>query len=100
MTLQLRDLNVPKTLLEAEGLLSNMKQLEFGILQEVGLHVHKRSSLRERFSATSSALQIHDWVNGAIPMLVSRRISSSLDEISLMNMKNVDTINEIGNFWL
>jgi len=29
MTLQLKDCKVPKTRLEAEGLLSNMKQLEF-----------------------------------------------------------------------
>ena len=35
MTLQLEDCKMPKTQLEAGGLLSNIKQLEFGTLTEV-----------------------------------------------------------------
>ena len=79
---------IQKTRLPAEGLSSNIKQLEFGILTEVW------SSLLERFRGTSWALQNSRLdLDDAIPMLVHRRISSSLNEVSLMNMKGVDKWN-------
>ena len=53
-----------KNVVDAEGLLSNMKQLEFRILTE------QWSSVLERFSATSSALQSPRLdLNDAIPMI-------------------------------
>src|SRR6218665_1556573 len=61
MTSQLTDCKVPKTQLEAEGLLSNMKQLDFECW----------SPLLNRFSAISSALGLHSPrlnFNDAIPM--------------------------------
>ena len=59
---------MPKTRLEAAGLFSNMKQLQFGILTELGLF----SSLLEQFSTTISALQSPQLdLNDAIPMLSS-----------------------------
>ena len=82
--------------LEAEGLFSNMKQLQFGILTELF------SSLLEQFSTTSSALGLPSPrldLNDAVPMLSSPSYFFQSQRDLFHQIKNPRK-NDIGNVWL
>src|SRR6218665_2711270 len=87
----LKDCKVPKTRLEAEGLFSNMKPLQFGILTELF------SSLLDQFS-TSSALQSPQLdLNDAI--LISSPSELFHSQRDLFHQDNIKAwTNEIRNF--